>query len=203
LSGSGISWSSRRRALVEDDIVGLLSWRDSYDAESTTAGSWSIGSRDLVDTHSRWVNLARQSIAAGAFALDSNTPVWHDIAEWSSRLEPDWVPSELHEGVAVGIDVSTDGVRSPVTPWVRVCAPDTGGLAVESRVVDVVLSSSTGPVFGSWNSKCCGRCDFGWDQHGFVSGKDGLAERDDLAGQVSNANSVWTVVAVWLVGEWL
>lgn len=59
------------------------------------------------------------------------------------------------------------------------------------------------PVRHIWYSESGQRLDCGWDQHGFVSWEDSLAEGDRRARIVGNANRGCARLAVWLAWEWL
>lgn len=69
--------------------------------------------------------------------------------------------------------------------------------------MDDLLGSSFTPVAGIRHSKSCQALNQGGNQHGLVTGQDGLADRDLAAGLVMSLHSPSTVRAVGLVREGL
>lgn len=69
--------------------------------------------------------------------------------------------------------------------------------------MDDLLGSSFTPVAGIRHSKSCHALNQGGNQHGLVTGQDGLADRDLAAGLVMGLHSPSTVRAVGLVREGL
>jgi len=67
-----------------------------------------------------------------------------------------------------------------------------------------LLRSSRAPITGARDCQLCptGGSDLGWDQHGLIAWKDGLAERNLLATAVLRANSVRPRNTIGLVREW-
>ena len=63
------------------------------------------------------------------------------------------------------------------------------------------MCSSSRPVTGSRDSEFSEIFDAGRDQHGLVTGKDGLAESYDAFGLVIAAHGPSPRNAVWLSGE--
>lgn len=172
-------------------------------AGSTTGTSHDTGALHVVDAHGGGIDLARKTIAAAALTLDFDTEGWLDVAEGSGGLQVDRVPADLDIGVAVGDGVGTCSVRGPVTDRVGVGTPDTALLGTDTGGVDVVLGSGLAPVGHVGNSQGLELFDQSGDKHGLVTGKDGLAEGDSLAGLVLGLDSTGTILAVRLVGEGL
>lgn len=115
------------------------------------------------------IDLAWKTVATSSIADNLNAPIRHGVTEGSRCFEVDWVPAKLHECVAVGIGVGASHVRGPVAPGVLVGSPHTCDISGGSRRVDVVVSSSSTPVAGVWDSKLSVAFYTGRDKHRLVT----------------------------------
>lgn len=161
---------------IEDNEVGLGARTNCDNTESTSTGTVGCAADHLIDRVLTGVDGAGQAIAASIGAVNLDTPVGHGIAERSSLLEVDWIPSQLDESVARVIGVGTGNISGPVAPRVLVGTPNTGSAGAHTRRVDVVVCSSSSPVTCSWVGKCCVAVDCCRNQHSFIARQDGLTE---------------------------
>lgn len=183
------------------DEVGLAALGDGDDAETTTAGTVGSGSFHLVDPVVSRGDLAWKTIAASVRTLDSHAPIGHSVSERRGRFEIDGVPAKFDKGLSVVVRVGTGNVRAPVANITLVGSPDACLTSIDSRRIDVEMSRRLAPIVGTRISKNGRLIDLGRDQHGLVTRQHRLAERDDTAGLVLDANVCLSRHAIWFVRE--
>lgn len=149
---------------------------NGHDTECSISSANASRPFHLVDVVEGRVDLAGQSTTLSSRTINLDTPVGHRVAERCSLFEIDRVPSQLHEGSASGIHVGTCNIRRPVAPRVGRRSPDTSLSGTGPRRVDIVVSCSSRPVVGPWNSDARGALNHSWDKHSFVAGKNCLAK---------------------------
>jgi hypothetical protein len=66
-----------------------------------------------------------------------------------------------------------------------------------------LLSSSATPVARIWDSESCKTLYACWNEHGFVTRQDRLAERNNTARIIGHGHSIGAFLAVWLIWKWL
>lgn len=191
---------------LEDLNIGLGALGGGDDTERGTVSLGSVLGGHLIDLVLSGVDGARQTVTVGALVTDdSHSPVGQHVSEGGSLLQVDGVPGNLDKGVAVLVLVGSSNIRRPVTPGVVESTPDTGGGGINSRGVDIEVGGSSGPVVGIGDGQHGRRAgsNLGGNQHGLVTGKHSLAERDLLATLVSSDKRAGTLVTAGLVGEGL
>jgi hypothetical protein len=136
--------------LFKDDNVGLFALGNRHHTEGGASGSNGGATDHLVDRVHRGVDLAWKAVATAALALDLDTKVWDDVAEGRGGLQIDGVPSDLHERVAVSVGVCAGNIRRPVTEGAGRSTPDTSGLGVMARRVDIEADNGQYETRVSW-----------------------------------------------------
>jgi hypothetical protein len=135
--GTALAAAAAAAGLFKDHNMGLFALGDSHHTEGGASGSNGGATDHLVDRVHRGVDLAWKAVATVALALDLDTKVWDDVAEGRGGLQIDWVPSDLHERVAIMVGVCTSNIRRPVTDGAGRSTPDTSGLGAITRRVDI------------------------------------------------------------------
>jgi hypothetical protein len=181
--------------------VGGLALGDRDDTAGSATSSSEGSTNHLVDAVDSGIDLAGQTTAAITLALNLDTEIRLDMAEWSGGLQVDGVPSNLQVGVACGIGVGTSGVWGPVADRVLRGTPDTSLLGSDTWGVDVVMGSSGAPVGHARHSQVFKLANQGRDKHGLVSGQHGLTERHGLVSLVMSLHRALSILTVVTLRE--
>lgn len=139
---------STSTGLIKDNEVGIDTFGDSDDAESTTTRSVGRATDHLVDFVLGRINCTRETVASVTVTLDSYAPIWHFIFERGCFFQINGVPAELDEGLAIVIDVGSCHVRRPIAYGAVFGAPYAGFSTSSPRRIDIVANQPS----AKWNA---------------------------------------------------
>jgi len=125
---------------VKDNEVGIDTFGDSDDAESTTTSAVGRATDHLIHFVVGRIDCTRETVAAFTITFDLHTPLWHFVFERCCSLQIDRVPTKLDEGLATVINIGACHIGRPIPNRAVFAAPDTSFLASGSGWIDIVAT---------------------------------------------------------------